>query len=132
METISTLKDVKLTEKSLSGSYSNKLLGIIPIGTREFNFPLKQISSVRFSHEKNLIGLIISIIIALIAFSVGGGGIIVGIIFLIFAYLAFKGTVGIQIVTSGSDKEFILFSGKNNKTIKDFADKVNNAIADFT
>jgi len=67
MKIIATLNEVELTEKSLSGKYSNKLLGIIPAGTKEFSFPLRQISSVRFNHERNLGGLIISVLIALLA-----------------------------------------------------------------
>ena len=45
---------------------------VIPAGTKEFSFPLQQISLVRFTHKRSILLMIIFILLALFSFGFAG------------------------------------------------------------
>lgn len=128
MKIIASLGDFKLTEKSLSGEFSKT------IGIEKVNFPLKQISSVRFERSRGIIGLMIYEALALLCFYIGADTVVfagLGILFSINAFLSFVGHTGIRIRTSGNDDVFVTFRGESKEDIIEFSEIINETITKY-
>lgn len=120
--------------KMLNWKYTSKKLFIFT-DNHEFNFPIRQISSIRHAENSNFStkGFIIGFIFALIGLGTIWFGI--GIVFLGLAgfifYKIFTKTAGIKIFTSWWDNEFIEISNSQKNIAKDLIDIVNKKISEI-
>lgn len=120
--------------KMLSGKYVHKKFFIF-WNSHEFNFPIRQISSIRYATASNFStkAFIFAFILAIIGLATLA--IWIGIVFcwisgFIF-YKIFTKTAGIKIFTSGWDNEFIEISNANKTTAKELIDLVNQSISEI-
>lgn len=118
--------------KMLTGKYNHKNFFIFS-NVHEFNFPLRQISSIRYATESNFTVKMFIIAIVCMFAGIATLGMGVGFVFLaiawFFFYKIFSKTAGLKIFTSGGDNEFIEISNAHKANAKDLIDIVNAEIA---
>lgn len=120
-----------LSSKRLSGSVPNLLLGLIPIGKREFTYPLKNVSGILVSTKFYLSRLIIGLILISVGLSSIKESFIIGILILLFGASTLVNclTTSFLISNSAGQKEGYQLSILDKNSVKDFVDKVNNTVA---
>ena len=80
--------EIATEQNFLKIRFPNTVLALIPLGSRKYNVPVAQISSVasnfKFDIKSFFVGLFLTLI-SLSCFSSGGNGIIAGLILLVFS-----------------------------------------------
>lgn len=80
--------EITTEQNFLKIKFPNTVLALIPLGSRKYNVPVAQISSVasnfKFDIKSFFVGLFLTLI-SLSCFSSGGNGIIVGLILLVLS-----------------------------------------------
>lgn len=127
-----------LEERMFSGSYYEKVFLFFE-SRKEFSFPMKQISSIRWVKEtspktKSVIwGLILVIGGIWLLSTVENAYKIFGVIALLWGlyklYVNFRPQVGIRVTVSGGDAEFIGIPSSKEKDAKELVFLVNEKIA---
>lgn len=128
---------VTLEEKMISGVFYERVFLFFE-SRREFSFPLKQVSSIRFEKQTNIkfkavLAGGVWCIVWLIALFFGGIGVVIALIFLgLWAYklyLTFRPEIGIYITASGGDTQWVPLPATQQKKAKDFVFLANEQIA---
>ena len=121
--------DFSLTSKRILGSVPNTLMGIIPLGKREFTYPLKNIAGVAISSKFHFLRFIIGLFLVSYGtrYIIEGGifVIILGLLALLNSYM----TVFSISNSAGQDSK-IEISWTEKTNIQQFSELINNKIAE--
>ena len=117
---------LSVTPKGISGSVPNTILGLIPLGSRDLMYPMKQVSGVQVNTKFSIVSAIL-----------GGICLITGffgaIIFLIPAAILIGNayTAQVIILNTGNGKEVVKATWLDKAILESYANKVRAILHDM-
>jgi hypothetical protein len=118
---------VSLTDKRIVFNKPNLLLGLIPIGTHQETYPLRNISGISTTTKLGVFRLIIGVVLALIGASNFKAAFLLAIIGVFVILTAFQ--AAFSVATSGGQKSLIRVAITDKTKAQDFATRVNATVA---
>jgi hypothetical protein len=120
-----------LTNKRLTGEVPNTLLGVIPVGSRKFNYPLSNISAVGINTKISFWRLILGLILAWAGIALFGNSVVVGLVVLLCGLALLVGAFYtlIDIQNTGGGREPVQIAVTQKGVAQDFVAELNNVLA---
>ncbi|MBN8234130.1 hypothetical protein JF544_02680 [Halobacillus kuroshimensis] len=125
--------DFSLTNKRIMGKTPNTLFGMIPLGSREITYPLKNIASVGVSTKLHLRRLIFGLILVLIGLNLFDSSIFGGLFLTIVGAIPLLNSYTSTMVISNTAGQpvGVQISILEKQKVQDFANKININISDI-
>lgn len=78
-----------VTEKRITGRVPNTFAGVLPLGSREVLFPLKQVSAIAVDTKVAPVRMLIGVVLVIVGLSTFGSSFIGGLLVLLIGAVAF-------------------------------------------